>query len=871
VGIEIEMTGSGELGPIVPGWSVQEYATPVAIGNTAGGTGNVSFNAAAREESLFVVNNDITTTEENLGQVSGVVKSVSQTGLNVSITHNTPLSIFDATKNIPALGAGGVVPALDLCFQLSGKDILLNKDEGYFYSLRGHSAGFDSVGNPVVPVITDGSYEVLTTATSRTLVLPCTTTAGSVTVTTSNTVGLVVGATIAATANIPAGRTVASIVNATTFTINSGTSVTAGTGVPTTFTIPVTPFYYPVFYREIYGSIWANSFEVVDNTIWSNYVIGDSFSNSRFIPKSRLAFKTILDGGQTSFAFQALPDDFNTGSGQTVSILLDYDTEKMYLTGKYRAGGILRDLDAFTDFPEEVDFDKEFAIFIEYIRPVTGNDYTINIHACNTDNYTTAASIQTTFEADESYYNSNWVLNGKVRSIYRHQGETGLLDWDIEEYENSVTYVIEDGIQVNGPVIAQTNTNMWEYLQQACSAYHKEISVVNDVITARDIGQREIDITNVAGSPTVAPNIILSGRSVEIVYSNAYNVDNDELYDAYKDNNRVLSVKASETITTTVQISGTPTFLQIPERTTGIGNLNGISQYSIVDSSGVPVPQATWARYGGRVDVSINDTVLNAIDITLTGPSSSDGVFNKTIIGGTEANELYPGPYKLAFTADGTDYAALSIAGSGVRTKPQTLKLITGADPVKTAQDVAKTINNYFIASEPQAYDRGIWASGEASGPRVTLSGSIPSDTAMQFGLIAGSRIRYRDSIYRITEATVTNLALNFTGIRHVTVDDVDTLWAGKAVGLFDAMWEGYDNSDFVIAPLRYIGDNEPVLMFLDDDVTPYYDFDGEPEISVFQDTDVNPYYEDGGNLEGEDEIYLDTDSNPYDKDIDVT
>ena len=782
MGIEIEMTGSGELGPIAPGWNVAEFATPVTIGETSGGTGSVSFNAAAREESLFVVNNDITTTEENLGYISGVVKTVSQTGLNVSITHNTPLAIFDATKNIPALGAGGVVPALDLCFQLSGKDILLSKPEGYFYSLTGHSGGFDSFGNPVVPTIKDGSY---------------------------------------------------------------------------IYYNPSTGNFVPQYYREVYGSIWANSFEVVGDTIWSNYVIGDSFSNSRFIPKSRLAFKTILNGESTSFAFQALPDDSNSGSGQTVFINLDYDTEKMYLTGKYRAGGTLRDLDAFTDFPEEVDFDKEFAIFIEYIRPVTGNDYTINIHACNTDNYTTAASIQTTFEADESYYNSNWVLNGKVRSVYRHQGETGLEDWVIEEYENPVSYAIEDGIEVNGPVIAQTNTNMWEYLQQACSAYHKEISVVNDVVTVRNIGEREIDITNVAGAPTIAPNIILSGRSVEVVYSNAYNVDNEELYNAYKDNNRVITVKASETITTTVEISGTPTVVQVPQRS--VNPPAQINEYCITWSNGSQVPEELWEKRGGKLIVSLNPDVPNALDITLVGPSSdleTDG---------------YPGPYKLAYTAAGTDYAALSVIGSGVRTRPQTLKLITGADPTKTAQDVAKTVNNYFIATEIQAYDRGIWASGEASGPRVVLSGSIPVNTAMQFGLIAGSRIRYRDSIYRITDVTVNNIALNFNAVRHVTVEDLDELWAGKTVGLFDAMWEGYDSSDFVIAPLRYIGDNEPVLMFLDDDVTPYYDFDGDPEISVFQDTDINPYYEDGGNLEGEDEIYLDEDSNPYDKDIDVT
>jgi len=262
---------------------------------------------------------------------------------------------------------------------------------------------------------------------------------------------------------------------------------------------------------------------------------------------------------------------------------------------------------------------------------------------------------------------------------------------------------------------------------------------------------------------------------------------------------------------------------------------------------------------------------LNAIDIILTGPSSADGTFNETPAvspGGEPTPAEYPGPYKVAYTADGTDYAALSITATGVRTKPQILKIRTAADDLKVAQDIAKTINNPFIATKQSAYDRGEWAIVEASGPKVTLNGSIPVASVQGFGLVAGSLIHYRDSIYRVTDATIGNLVVSFNASRHVTVDDFDLVWAGKTVGSHDLMWEGYDTADQVIAPLRYIGDNESVLMFLDTDVTPYYDFTGEPEISVFQDTDTNPYYEEGGNLEGEDEIRLDTDENPYDKDL---
>lgn len=62
-----------------------------------------------------------------------------------------------------------------------------------------------------------------------------TTTAGSATVNlaSGSTVGLAIGQTITGNANIPVGATIATIVSATQFTLNSGTGVLAGTGVAT--------------------------------------------------------------------------------------------------------------------------------------------------------------------------------------------------------------------------------------------------------------------------------------------------------------------------------------------------------------------------------------------------------------------------------------------------------------------------------------------------------------------------------------------------------------------------------------------------------------------------------------------------------------
>lgn len=283
--------------------------------------------------------------------------------------------------------------------------------------------------------------------------------------------------------------------------------------------------------------------------------------------------------------------------------------------------------------------------------------------------------------------------------------------------------------------------------------------------------------------------MVLGGRNVEMVYSQSRNAFYDSFYDARADSNRVLSVKANETVVTTVTLNGTPSVLTQPKRrvTAPTGTMP-INQYVVSGATGTVITADQWEDYGGSLKIAISPTVPNSADITLVGPTAD--------IPGNA------GPYKLAYTASGTDYAALNIGGSGVLISNQTLKLQTGADPLKVTNEVAKTVTNPFIDTLQRAYDRGIWTASTAAGPTVTLSGSIPVSALSSFGITAGSLVSYRDSIYRITDCTIGNLGVNFTAVRHVTVEDVDTVWAGETVGDFDAAWSDNDVSDTSIMPL---------------------------------------------------------------------
>lgn len=104
------MTGNGSLGDVEPGWSVSEDATPVAPGDSTGGTGNVSMSARAKTDAEFVINNGIQI-EHDLGSVHGLIASATIRGAENTTTTatlgiDTLLNLLNVDKTAVPLGEG---------------------------------------------------------------------------------------------------------------------------------------------------------------------------------------------------------------------------------------------------------------------------------------------------------------------------------------------------------------------------------------------------------------------------------------------------------------------------------------------------------------------------------------------------------------------------------------------------------------------------------------------------------------------------------------------------------------------------------------------------------------------------------------------
>lgn len=136
-------------------WSVDADATPHSPGDDSAAVGEVQITAAPRSaDPLFVQGDVLEFSATNIGSVRGNVRSASQNDpTTISVTSSDAFYRYVAERNIPAVGSGSPVAAIDMCQQIiNGRRVSYNgavKSTNIFWSLAGHDVGFDQDGNMV--------------------------------------------------------------------------------------------------------------------------------------------------------------------------------------------------------------------------------------------------------------------------------------------------------------------------------------------------------------------------------------------------------------------------------------------------------------------------------------------------------------------------------------------------------------------------------------------------------------------------------------------------------------------------------------------------------------------------------------------------
>jgi hypothetical protein len=776
----ITVSGSGEITPEDDGtlstWTVNEAITPVAIGQATAATGNLSFTGVRDETdahfSEWAVAEAATFTHEEdgagaLGDLEGNIASITATGGSASGSMATILAQLNAERTMPTQGTYTTYDGV----------VLPNLDDGNYPA----SAGLDWPGDMVFD--SAGNMFIYDRLNYR--VVKFTETAGQWFYSTAT--GPATGAGNAGTAD---GK-----FNSSTLYPSLAVDSTDRIYVTDAGNKRVQRFTNALAFSTKFGSSGSGNGQfsgpyepsgiAIDGS--DNLYVGDA-GNYR-VQKFNSSLAYVDQWGSTGY-----DEGEFTGAGFGIALAMD-SLGRVLAADSYPVLGAvsLVRVQAFSDTGTFID---DFYTPLPATVPLAGKTLAVapdGLIYLLTARYTTASGRIYRFNTDYSLdglfasYGSgdgqienasgmgvhpdgrlfvSDYLDDQVPAFTPGGAFTQPLSAYFQQYVDLCLtgHVIDYAASSDPNLIYQGWTdNVWTKLNELCAATGTELAVVGGIITIRDIGITDVDPELFTGGSLAVDTVNLA-RAVDIVYQNVDYGDGVVMYDAFEDDNRIFQISAGKTETFTLVTNSYPVIVHNPTPTDDF--LISAGQYHVTGADDLPVVTQEWLDYGGSVTVAIGDSP-NEIEVTLTGP--------------TEEIPGVPGPYALAASDGASDYATLSITGSGVTTNPQTLHLYTGADPLLVTQETQTTITNVHITDEALAYSRGVWASDLACGPNVTLTGTLALEACAGFGLTAGAILPYADSRYRILTSAITNGGLTVTATRHVTAGDEYDVWSTLA------------------------------------------------------------------------------------------
>lgn len=257
------------------------------------------------------------------------------------------------------------------------------------------------------------------------------------------------------------------------------------------------------------------------------------------------------------------------------------------------------------------------------------------------------------------------------------------------------------------------------------------------------------------------------------------------LYDAYEDNNRILSVASGETAEYIIDTGYYARTVYQPIPSDVYPTPPGT--YYVSDSTHLPIVAQQWLDYGGKVEADVTDT--GQLRVRITAPA--EDIPSST------------GPYYLASSDGATRYGELKINGIGIVSKPVQLRLPTGADRTRVLNEVAQSVSMPWIVTKQDAYTAANRMSIKASGAAPTLSFTTSFKVINALGITAGSIVRFKDGLYRVISCTMNRGGVSVQLDPWTTVEAFDDVWSGATVGDFDTQWTGRYIRDFNQKPLK--------------------------------------------------------------------
>lgn len=772
VALSVTMTGSGSVGAILPGWSVIEQCTPAKPGDSRGSVGSASFRAKANTDSRFVMDNEVLM-EAVPGSFRGRVSEVS-VGAQAEVSVVGPTQFLNVDKTMPPIwlndandflavkygsGTGQVGQTYGIAVDpvdggvlvssygtVDGVDrlrvIKFDAGGGYVTEFGSSGSGNGQFGGPVgIAVAADQSVWVGDGGNSR--IQKFVTADGGLTYSYSAKVGA------NGSGNGQFGGT-----QVITVAVDSSGNVYATDRGNTR----LQKFNSSAVYQAqvaTSGSISAPyDVDVSGSDVWISYpsvqptTTGNMVRyNSSLVLQQTLTLSSPIDSsnisstaGVTSFAFDS--DGYFWAHWVGATYLIKYDI----------SGNEIARWQSLYPVPMDINVNLNMA---------TGQAGVYALFRTNS-----------TVSGQSNVYGANYVVGfdfspvtlSAVIEQYMEACDSTLNGWTLDYQAASDPNVVFPG----------WSDNVWAKLKELFAIYNVDLgyNASTQTFIVYDIGSRTITLKNTT-PVTTHPVNLTGGRPVDVVYQQPV-AGGGVVWDAATEN-VTLSIGVGETDTAPLYTVNHPVELAQPVPTDTLPIQPG--QYYVVDSTGAAVPAATWLAAGGNINLQVGE---------------SPGTISRTLIGPSAAISGFTGPFSFKTGNDPEDIPALSIVGNGTFTTPVTF-IRSGSQ--------GQPFNSPFMDTVDRVLSRGHAPSLRS--PNVSVTLSVPSADLPGIGETAGCLFEYEDSIYRIIEVQWGNLNSTITAERHVTLADLDAVWAGQALSAFDAAWDGYSLGDIQVQPLR--------------------------------------------------------------------
>lgn len=754
----VTLTGSGNVGE-VSSWSVTEAVAPAVAGDPTPSVGSVSVTAAKTDDSKYATNNDLVLDVPDFGSIDATVSDVSLTAASASLSGTTVLQRFNADFPIQPAQGGTLRAAADQLMQLSGSQYCtLTYPEGRYWSLQGHSAGFDANG-AVVEYSDNSGYTIeFNAGFGTTYVRPA-----------FRIDGGLVAETF--TWNGSRGQYYATAVD------GNGMDLSVGTNQHLMFK----------FDPSVSAQVILAGGPDDSNTSTGMYLVCEY---SQAFDRLQITGDVRTGGILTPVSVTGSATGFSTASEMQMVIYARFTTATNL--------AIKMSVVSTTNYSVVNTITTNIAtVQPEYFTPWIASGRIRGVYQANLSGDNVATLVGANYEVTDRGYRSVSSDSGPgPNGINSPIGGRTMNGW---EYLNQVA-------TARGCEISASGSDVVLRSRGALAPIELPSSEVSGLQISSIAAGLNVDV--VVYDNSVATGGATPTNPMPNVLSSIIPLSSGILYDA-EESDETWTVNANETKTVRISLGqASAQFVLNPypslEWNDPAGWLasKGVTEfgtYVVSGSDNLPISPQQWIDFGGGVFAEVSDDP-RFVDVTFVGPSPIPGV--------TE-------PYSFSISDGSTNYPSLTIAGRGITSSPSTLRIPTGAS--STTNEVAATVDNIAVGSVEQGHDVGSWAAAKAAGSWQTITFSIPTVHLISwdytppstltnggvFGFSAGSLFRLGDAILRVDSVNIGRVSSTVTASYYTTVSDFDTAWMGQDYADFDALWLGFDFSDAKVSPLR--------------------------------------------------------------------